>query len=236
MVNLAIPKRYVYVMDILEYILVFCSQCHFLPYVSLSGATFLACCCCGILSTCMLKFSSELSALNGLAGRVFHSGEFPLVKIWDVRMYACSTRVTLVAGCNTDPDLVFQVHQHSFSLDLSIPEQRNCKKALVIGAKTTDCIWLPVVALFLWKALPHPLNHGHTAERGCLICIVFKWAPCAGFAAGPVGTQGCRLLPASAVTCPGPPGGKWSSGHLNPRNHSEKETFLLHVGVFFTHA
>lgn len=48
--------------------LVSCSQCHFLPCVSLSGATFSACCCCGILSTCMLKFSSELPSLNGLAG------------------------------------------------------------------------------------------------------------------------------------------------------------------------
>lgn len=101
----------------------------------------------------------------------FHSGEFPLVKIRDVHVPMCSTHVTLLAGHNTDPEVVFQTHQHSFSLDLSRSRAEKLQESAGCWSKGNQ-----MVSDYLWL-LYSPEKHCHTPLiiLGGLITLL-NWA------------------------------------------------------------
>lgn len=71
-------------------------------------------------------------------------------------MYVCSTHVLLVTGHNADPDVVFQVHQHSLSLDLSHSKAEKLQDSAGCLSENNQ-----IVSGFLWLLFSSEkhLNH-----------------------------------------------------------------------------
>lgn len=178
-----------------------CCHCPFLPCRS--------CCPCGIRSKGMPEFSSELSLLSDLAEGVGSQQRIPFDKTArHAQPCVCSIHMTLVTGQSVCLAVVFQVHQHSFPLPLSPPEQIGCT-CLLPGRSYPNgsaLLWLPRSSRkhrytpYNRDRYPTDLTHG-----------VFGWAiakPSAGELIGSCTPAWVGLSPA-----PGSPGSELGSGH-----------------------
>lgn len=88
----------------------------------------------------------ELSSRKKLADRVISRQRIPFGKnARCAHVCTCSIHVTLVTGQNMGLGIVFQVHQHSFSLELSLPragrlqESAGCLRE--INQIVSDSLW-----------------------------------------------------------------------------------------------